>query len=438
MLKDKFKKHSAKTAQDKKIEDENGFWLIKDNPMTKVGVFPYLGRQISPELEPNTIYQVLRPKEELTHPDTLKSLELIPLLNDHEMVGKDFTPVEKKGSHGTTGQNVKVNGDLVTNDLKLLTEQIKNDVESGKKDLSMGYRCRYELTPGEYKGQHYDAIQRDIRYNHIALVDEGRMGSDVRVMDSSITFDSLKDILQNKENKMDKRQLIREVMAIAAKPNEDFQGGEEEKIDTITKKLEELAYNPSERGANDENPKADDEDEGVEVKIKENREDEDPKSTCDEDEDKRKLIDEIGGILKGKVDEELWRTIIGKAEKLAYNDSESGANDEDPNSKKDDEEKPVSMDSAIKYIAKRDNLVSRLKPVIGDNIKYPSMTIKEVVKYACDKLSIPNSIDSLEGYLQGVSTTSNAKVILASHSMDSAFGAEDQSPVIKQYLAQSK
>lgn len=31
--------------------------------------------------------------------------------------------------------------------------------------------------------------------------------------------------------------------------------------------------------------------------------------------DKRKLIDEIGGILKGKVDEELWRTIIGKAEK---------------------------------------------------------------------------------------------------------------------------
>lgn len=46
--------------------------------------------------------------------------------------------------------------------------------------------------------------------------------------------------------------------------------------------------------------------------------------------DKRKLIDEIGGILKGKIDEELWRTVIGKAEKLAYNDSTASADDEKP------------------------------------------------------------------------------------------------------------
>ena len=71
MLKDKFKT----TAQDKKIVDVNDFWLIPDNPMTKIGVFPYLGRQISPELEPDRIYQVLRPKEELTRPETLESLK---------------------------------------------------------------------------------------------------------------------------------------------------------------------------------------------------------------------------------------------------------------------------------------------------------------------------------------------------------------------------
>lgn len=51
--------------------------------------------------------------------------------------------------------------------------------------------------------------------------------------------------------------------------------------------------------------------------------------------DKRKLIDEIGGILKGKVDEELWRTIIGKAEKIAYDKSEAGTAD---NACDDDEE----------------------------------------------------------------------------------------------------
>ena len=42
-----------------------------------------------------------------------------------------------------------------------------------------------------------------------------------------------------------------------------------------------------------------------------------------ENEDKRKLIDEIGGILKGKVDEEIWRTVVGKLEKVAYEPSET-------------------------------------------------------------------------------------------------------------------
>lgn len=41
-------------------------------------------------------------------------------------------------------------------------------------------------------------------------------------------------------------------------------------------------------------------------------------------EDKRKLIDEVGGILKGKVDDEIIRTIIGKLEKVAYEPSEDG------------------------------------------------------------------------------------------------------------------
>lgn len=44
-------------------------------------------------------------------------------------------------------------------------------------------------------------------------------------------------------------------------------------------------------------------------------------------EDKRKLIDEVGGILKDKVDEEVWRTIIGKLEKIAYEKSEAGTAD---------------------------------------------------------------------------------------------------------------
>ena len=289
MLKDKFKRNTF----DKKIVDKNDFWLIKNNPMTKIGVFPYLGSQISSELEPDKIYQVLRPEEELTRAETLNSLELIPLVDEHTMLGTQpgFQPAEEKGIHGVTGANVTVEKPTVSNDLKVFSESLKDEINSGKKGLSLGYTCDYELTSGEYEGQHYDAIQRNIIFNHLALVDEGRMGKDVRVMDKSITYDTISDILQQKEkNQMadetkqaqdvDKRELIREVMAIAAKPDSDFEGGEEEKIETIAKKLEELGYNPSETGANDE------EIEPLEANIKEG-EDEDPDKPCeDEEEDK--------------------------------------------------------------------------------------------------------------------------------------------------------
>lgn len=79
------------------------------------------------------------------------------------------------------------------------------------------------------------------------------------------------------------------------------------------------------------------------------------KKACNED--KRKLIDEIGGILKGKVDEEVWRTIIGKVEKLSYEKSEAGAVDnkaknegEEPKEepKKDDKKAENSGEEQIK------------------------------------------------------------------------------------------
>lgn len=63
------------------------------------------------------------------------------------------------------------------------------------------------------------------------------------------------------------------------------------------------------------------------------------KETIVENEDKRKLIDEIGGILKGKVDEEIWRTIVGKLEKVAYEPSEDTKADNKCKNEDDEEEK---------------------------------------------------------------------------------------------------
>lgn len=51
--------------------------------------------------------------------------------------------------------------------------------------------------------------------------------------------------------------------------------------------------------------------------------------------DKRKLIDEVGGILKGKVDDEIIRTVIKKMEEASYNGSEDSKADNEKDEKTD-------------------------------------------------------------------------------------------------------
>lgn len=373
-------------AQDKKEIDHNDFWYIKDNPLSKVGVFPYLGRQISADLDPDKIYNVLRPEEELNNEETLNSFRLVPIVDDHTMLGTKpgMQPAEEKGVHGVIGDDVYFKDGVIYGDLKIFSESLKDEIEKGKKELSMGYFCDYELADGKYNDEPYQAIQRNLRINHVALVDEGRMGADVRVMDRQITFDSIKEIKEM--TKTQKKSLGKSAL--------------DEDIEEITK---------------------------------------DECKTQDEDVDKRALIDEIGGILKDKVDEELLRTVLEKAEKLAYNDSEEGANDEDlkedeedkpaadeeiieepaaiTEEPKEDEEEPaaevtvsngeaevtVSLDSMIKEIGQRDALVDAVRPLIGDNAGFKMMSAKQVAKYACDKLDLKVSngqeVSVLRGYL---------------------------------------
>lgn len=71
-------------------------------------------------------------------------------------------------------------------------------------------------------------------------------------------------------------------------------------------------------------------------------------------EDKRKLIDEVGGILKDKVDEEVWRTVVGKLEKIAYEKSEAGTADNacKKDVKNEEEEEPAEDKKEVKKVEK--------------------------------------------------------------------------------------
>jgi hypothetical protein len=61
-------------------------------------------------------------------------------------------------------------------------------VRKGKRELSLGYYAKIDWTPGETpKGEAYDGVQRDIRINHLAVVDSARAGPTCRIGDSWTT-----------------------------------------------------------------------------------------------------------------------------------------------------------------------------------------------------------------------------------------------------------
>lgn len=394
--------------------DKNDFWFIQKNPITKVGVFPYLGKQISADCEPNKVYMVLRPKEELFRKETLDSLKLLPLVNEHTMLGKDFTPAEEKGVEGILGEQVVHDNDTIYTDIKIFSEDMKDKISNGKKELSLGYFCTYDKQAGTYKGQRYDYVQKNIVGNHLALVDKGRMGSDVRVYDKAIEVnkvfccDSLEDIdiekMEYKNNKEEKKKMAEE----------------KKQVETI-------------------------------------------------DEDKRKLIDEIGGMLKDKVSEEEWKTIIGKAEKIAYNASEAGkATDEDEDKDKkgeEDKDKQPAKDKCgkdeekdkkeedkkgedeeneeekkkeiIKEFAKKEKLAKEVEDALG-TFDHSEMTLQEVAEYACDKLELGaekgQEVSALKGYLKAIE---KQKVVVKMKAEDSDFNVvEDKS--FDDYLKNAK
>lgn len=197
-----YKEAGVDSSESQRDIDQNGFITIARNPISRVGVFQYSGRSL-PGADPSKIYNVLRPEEELAHPDTIKSFKMLPIINDHVMIGDGYgTAPEEKGVHGSTGEDVTVENGVLYAPLRIFSQTLKALIAAGKKQLSAGYRCAYEKSSGVFNGQGYDYIQRNIRGNHVALVQEGRMGPDIAVLDNSMAFDHFDLALTKGEDQM--------------------------------------------------------------------------------------------------------------------------------------------------------------------------------------------------------------------------------------------
>lgn len=173
--------------ESKRSYDWNGFMEVKANPISKIGVFPYLGSEIPGAPDPEKVYQVYRPAEELSNPATIDSFRNKPLLDDHEIIGIHGMPAERKGIQGTIGEKVYFESPYLLGNIVVHSSAAQTLIKNGKTELSPCYGCDWVEESGAFEGKEYQYVQRNLRANHLALVDEGRTGPDVAVQDH-ITF----------------------------------------------------------------------------------------------------------------------------------------------------------------------------------------------------------------------------------------------------------
>lgn len=146
-------------------------------------------------------------RKELRHPDdvlkedSLKTLKMIPVTDDHpqEFVDANNASALQKGF---TGESYRTDedGNIVVR-IKVTDSGLINKILSGRKaELSLGYSVALKKDEGTYKGERYDYRQTDIVYNHLAVVEMGRAGRNARFrLDSKKTCE-LAETRYNNDN----------------------------------------------------------------------------------------------------------------------------------------------------------------------------------------------------------------------------------------------
>ncbi len=165
--------------------DDNGHLIVDSTVITKAAVNPYYGKEIpdyeSLGLDPEKIYNMLRDPAELEK--GMHTLGEKQLLIKHIFVSADEP--QKESIAGTIGSNLEMIGNDVKGSLTVWDKEAINLIESGKlAELSASYFYDPVMKSGTFNGQPYDGIMTNIRGNHVALVERGRIGRDALVADA--------------------------------------------------------------------------------------------------------------------------------------------------------------------------------------------------------------------------------------------------------------
>lgn len=257
-----------------------------------------------------------------------------------------------------------------------VSDEAKNAIRQGWK-VSNCYINFQRGQAGTKHGVHYDCELLHPEYEHLAIVENPRYEESI-----ILTEDEYNDYINNLKSKLNRRINSKEkhmFKLFQKKVNEvevddmyvELGNGESMLLTEALDKFEALKKEDAdaEEKANRKMCNSEDEvtlhdgsnvkikdiverlnkcnEEGIDEKEEKPEEVEEPKEETEEPKeeekenegtDKRELIDEIGGILKDKVDDEIIRTVMKKCEEIAYNGSETSEKDNEAEDTEDAED----------------------------------------------------------------------------------------------------
>lgn len=393
--------------------DADGRLHVSKTNISKANVCPYFGSEIPNwqelGLDGDKVYRLYRDPEELAKgASTFNSL---PILNKHIRVTVEKP--EKESIVGSIGSDVSFCEPYLQSSLCVWDEVAIAGIESKKQiELSAAYYYRADMTPGNSPdGEEYDGVMRDIKGNHLALVEAGRAGPDVYVADSS-PFTKPKETPAMKMTKLGKA-LALSLQGLSPKIAQDsalpaLVGEANKKTFKKASVLKSLLAMDSEIDAE----KADEIIDAV-LGIEEFPEAVEPKKEVAED------GDDLMAFLSGKLSPEDLEAVKGMMT----------AKDEDPAMKPEAVEEKVTaaMDSMRAEFRQLEQAKVDVRSVVGDVIGMDSA--EQVYRFALDKMSI----DHKDMPAPGLRSMFNAVKDNKARSPQQPRIAEDSAATVKQF-----
>ena len=228
-----------------------GFLLIKDTPIARSGWQIYAPQEIPLNLypafapPPDGVFRVRRDDDDVFSPDTMASANGKPVVDEHPQ--DILTPDNCSGAPGVVMSVRRGEGaldDLMIADLIIYSKDLIALIRDGKRELSCGYDVDYEeLAPGRL-------AQKNIRINHVALVDSGRCGPRCAIGDRSPANEEIVPMARSNAKKkvgdvFDAfRRALKGSTSLSAKDKEELEKAIKEEEDELPEELKEHEFKP--------------------------------------------------------------------------------------------------------------------------------------------------------------------------------------------------